>query len=308
MSQNQPSPVIGTAARKLPVAAVTPAPTPIRPPPAAEQARMRRLVLTSQFYQDVVAGNDNFLVRPIMNILGKELRPVSTRARAQGGAGGLLWAFFPGSISSDIHLLRSCPYGDPGDQLLIVTPDSKDLPLTVTVLESYPHRVLATSDKFLQGLVPSQWARLGSVQNFFEHWERSFGHVFKLTHEPWAWVVQFRLLTKPVIEGQLESDGKTIPEPPSKPRSRPGLFWRWRQRLKAPEPTNTLPQTRSQTLPVPVVPNPHHQQLLVAQHNALACLENAIRAEREGRTEEGWRLMKVAYRILNRVSQEPEAD
>jgi hypothetical protein len=253
-----------------------------------EPARMRKLVLTSQFYHDVVAGKDSFLVRPIMNILGKDLRPVSTRARAQSGAGGLLWAFFAGSISADAHLLRSCPYGDPGDQLLIVTPDHADKPLTVTVLESYPHRVLATTDEFLRGLEPSQWGRLGSAQNFLEHWERSFGRVFKLAHEPWAWIVRFGSLAKPVEDAP--------PEPVPPPKT--GLFRRWRRRRDE-RPQGPAPDA------VQAPPPPDRgRELLAAQRNAIACLENAIKARRKGHEDESWRMMNVAYRILSRAAKE----
>ena len=268
-----------------------------------EPARTRRIVLTSEFYQNVVAGNDHFLIRPIMNIRGEQLRPVPTRARAQGGSGGLLWAFFPGSLSADHHLLRSCPYGDPGDQLMIVTPDSKDPPLTVTVLESYPHRVLGTTDKFLQSLMPSYWARLGSVQSFYDHWQHSFGRVFKLTYEPWAWVIRFGDLPKPVVAPvQLKSETK------------PGLFGRWRHRLKEKRAQELAAAAAARPTAVavaaanaPLASVDHdHQHLVAAQNNALACLENAIKARREGRADEGWRMMNVAYRILNRATREVE--
>jgi hypothetical protein len=260
-----------------------------------EPARTRRIVLTSEFYQSVVSGQDNFLIRPIMNILGKDLRPVPTRARAQGGAGGLLWAFFPGSINADAHLLRSCPYGDPGDKILMVTQDHKDLPLAVTVLESYPHRVLGTTDKFMETLIPSYWARLGSVQNFYDHWQRSFGRVFKLTYEPWAWVIRFASPPKPTAVAEF------------KPETKQSLFGRWRHRRrekekKAEEPSAT-PQLVVATAAQAGVGH-EHQQLVAAQNNALACLENAIKARREGRADEGWRMMNVAYRILTRAAKD----
>lgn len=258
-----------------------------------EPGRMRRIVLTSEFYQNVLAGNDSFLIRPIMNIRGNELRPVPTRARAQGGSGGLLWAFFPGSINSDVHLLRSCPYGDPGDQLLIVTPDHKDLPLTVTVLESYPHRVLGTTDKFLQSLMPSYWARLGDVESFYDHWQDSFGRIFKLTYEPWAWVIRFGELVKPPAAVQLKSE------------TRPGLFGRWRHRLKEKKAREIAAVPVAANTPLVSIDH-EHQHLVAAQNNALACLENAIKARREGRSDEGWRMMNVAYRILNRAARETD--
>jgi hypothetical protein len=262
-------------------------PSPRAAPYEPEPVRMRKLVLTSQYYHDVVAGKDSFLVRPIMNILGRDLRPVSTRARAQGGAGGLLWAFFDGNIIADAHLLRSCPYGDPGDQLMIVTPDHNDQPLTVTVLESYPHRVLATTDKFLQGLQPSQWARLGSVRNFLEHWEHSFGRVFRLAHEPWAWIVRFGSLAN------LADD--TPPEPGPPPKT--GLFWRWRRRRDE-KPQGPAPDA----VQVPTASD-RDRELLAAQRNAIACLENAIKARRKGQADESWRMMNVAYRILSRAAK-----
>jgi hypothetical protein len=253
--------------------------------------RSRHLVLTSELYRNVLAGDESFLIRPIMNIHG-ELRPVPTRARAQNGIGGLLWAFFPRGINTDAYQLRSCPYGDPNDSLLITTPDPKDMPLTATVLESYPHRVLATTDKFLQSLAPSYWARLGGVQDFYEHWQRSFGRSFKLTQEPWAWVIR--------IEPPAQSPAVVESEPEIKP----GLFGRWRHRRRkqqAQKTTAVFPPGTGTTTPADTAKA--HRHLIAAQMNALACLENAIKARREGRAEEAWRMLNVAHRILDRATK-----
>lgn len=288
---NDSSPSVANP-EEAPLGAVAPQPVVAKAGP--EAARTRRIVLTSEFYKNVVAGHDNFLIRPIMNIQGEELRPVPTRARAQGGAGGLLWAFFPNSINADVHLLRSCPYGDPGDQLLIVTPDNHDQPLAVTVLESYPHRVRGTTDKFLQSLMPSYWARLGNVESFYDHWQHSFGRVFKLVYEPWAWVIRF------------ESPALLPADVPFKPRTQRSLFGRWRHRWREKKAQETVvaAQPAATTAPHTNADPKRHQQLVASQNNALACLENAIKARSEGRAEEGWRMMNVAYRILNRAAKD----
>lgn len=277
-------------------AAVRGGSVPLRLAPQALPAvtRRRRLVLTKEIYENVLAGNESFLIRPIMNIHG-EMRPVPTRARAQGGYGGLLWAFFPHGIHSDDYQLRSCPYGDPNDVLLITTTDAKDLPLTVTVLESYPHRILGTTEPFLRGLAPSLWARLGGVQDFYDYWQDHFGRSFKLAHEPWAWVIR--------IEPPSRRPALIEPAPIQAPP--PNLLGRlrfWRKKPQAQKPSlQGRPSPASAAVNSGSLGAKKREQLIAAQKNALACLENAIKARKEGRAEQGWRMMDVAYRILNRA-------